>query len=94
MLKTKTFQFLVSNHAGNPHMREDPGFTASMDAKYPIVSETEIDTEVNRWISKSKADVVSISVNPYTIHRHNNARNDSVVLVYTLLYRAKDKAKD
>ena len=94
MLKTKTFQFLVSNHAGNPHMSESPEFTASMNAKYPIVSETEIDTEVNKWISKNKADVVSISVNPYTIHRHNNARNDSVVLVYTLLYKVKDKAKD
>ena len=94
MLKTKTFQFLVSNHAGNPHMSEDTGFTASMNAKYPIKSEAEIDAEVNKWISKNKADVVSISVTPYTIHRHNNARNDSVVLVYTLLYGTKDKAKD
>jgi hypothetical protein len=94
MLKTKTFQFLVSNHAGNPHMSEDPGFTASMNAKYPVKTEAEIDAEVNRWISKSKADVVSISANTYTIHHHNNARNDSVVLVYTLLYKAQDKAKD
>ena len=94
MLKTKTFQFLVSNHAGNPLMSESPEFTASMNANYPIKTEAEIDTEVNGWISRNKADVVSISANTYTIHRHNNARNDSVVLVYTLLYRAKDKAKD
>ena len=94
MLKTKTFQFLVSNHAGNAHMSENPEFAASMNASYPVKTEAEIDTEVNRWISKNKADVVSISANTYTIHRHNNARNDSVVLVYTLLYGTKDKAKD
>lgn len=93
MLRTKTFQFLVSNHAGNAHMSENTEFTASMNAKYPVKTEAEIDTEVNRWIYKNKADVVSISVNPYTIHRHNNARNDSVMLVYTLLYREEDKAK-
>ena len=91
MLKTKTFQFLVSNHAGNALLNNprDPGFTKNMNEKYPIVTESEIDAEVNGWIAESKADVVSLSVNPYTIHRHNNARQDCVVLVYTILYKGK-----
>jgi hypothetical protein len=67
-----------------------PGFTEDMNEKYPLKSETDIDAEVNRWIYENKAEVVSISVNNYTIHRHNNARHDSVVLVYTLLYKVKE----
>lgn len=92
MLRTKTFQFLVSNHAGNQLMNnpETPGFTKDMNETYPIVSETDVDAKVNRWIYKNKAEVVSLSANTYTIHRHNNARSDSVVLVYTLLYKAED----
>ena len=92
MLRTKTFQFLVSNPAGNSHMTNPstPGFTEDMNEKYPLKSEADIDAEVNRWIYENKAEVVSISVNNYTIHRHNNARHDSVVLVYTLLYKVKE----
>lgn len=92
MIKTKTFQFLVS-HAGGNNLHRDSAieFWASQNAKYKIDDERSIDKKINGWIEKEQADVIDLKTANYTIDRHNNGRHDTVVLVYTILYRESKK---
>ena len=92
MIKTKTFQFLVSNAAGNAlHQDSDLTFQFSQNSKYPVKDEKAIDKKVNGWIEKENAEVISLNVTSYAADRHNNGRHDTVILVYTILYRETKK---
>lgn len=92
MIKIKTFQFLVSNSGGNALYRDgNADFRARQDEHYPVDDEKSIDKKINAWIEKAQADVTDIKVSNYTVHRHNNGFEDSVVLVYTILYREAKK---
>lgn len=92
MIKTKTFQFLVSNAGGNALYRdENRAFCVRQDECHRVYDEKSIDKKINAWIEKEHADVADIKVDNYTIHRHNNGYEDSVVLVYTILYREAKK---
>ena len=88
MIKTKNFQFLVSHAAGN-NLHRDPSidFWTTQSGKYKINDEKSIDKKINAWIEKEQADVIDIKTMNYTLDRHNNGRQDTVVLVYTILYR-------
>ena len=92
MIKTKTFQFLVSHSAGN-NLHRDPSidFWTTQSDKYKIDDEKSIDKKINAWIEKEQADVTDIKTMNYTLDRHNNGRQDTVVLVYTILYREATK---
>ena len=88
MIKTKTFQFLVSNAAGNTlHQDSDLAFRSNQNRIHPVKDEKAIDKRVNAWIEKENAEVISLNVTSYTVDRHNNGRHDTIVLVYTILYR-------
>ena len=88
MIKTKTFQFLVSNAAGNTlYQDSDIAFRSNQNSKYPVKDEKAIDKKVNAWIEKETAEVISLNVTSYAVDRHNNGRQDAIVLVYTILYR-------
>lgn len=88
MIKTKTFQFLVSNAAGNaPDQDSDIAFRSNQNNKHPVKDEKAIDKKVNAWIEKENAEVISLNVTSYAVVRHNNGRHDTIVLVYTILYR-------
>jgi ubiquinone/menaquinone biosynthesis C-methylase UbiE len=92
MIKTKTFQFLISNAAGNDvHHDDDLAFIARVNKNGTPLTECEIDKKINTWIKKEQADVVDIKVTPYTVDRHNNGRHDTVILTYTILYRETKK---
>ena len=97
-MKIKTFQFPLSNYQGNftsPHFWNNPLRTLhkSLDAYLheafdgKIYTEQQIDETINGWLKDSNADVVDIRINHYTIHRHNNAGADSIIAVYTILYK-------
>lgn len=86
--KVKTFQFLVSNAAGNAVMpiMDRPEFVDDMNKKFKVTDEKTIDETVNKWIEKEKVEVKDIKVTNYTLDRHNNGFRDSIVLVYTIIY--------
>lgn len=88
MIKAKTFQFLVSNAAGNA-LDQDSNleFRSNQNSKHPVKDEKAIDKKVNAWIEKENAEVISFNVTSYAVDRHNNGRHDTIVLVYTILYR-------
>ena len=52
-----------------------------------VKDEKAIDKKVNAWIEKENAEVISLNVTSYAVDRHNNGRHDTIVLVYTILYR-------
>lgn len=94
-MKIKTFQFPLSNYQGNftaPHFWNNPlrknlddYCHEAFDGK--IYTEQQIDETINEWLKDSNADVIDIRINHYTIHRHNNAGADSIIAVYTILYK-------
>ena len=82
-MKIKTFQFLLSNFAGNFVYNYDQ--SRYTPKKLPDTEKT-IDKKINRWIEKNNAIVKDIKVTTYTLHRHNNAMSDTVCAIYTIMY--------
>lgn len=94
-MKIKTFQFAISNYAGNHlHKRVITDSRDNIDKRYPYDTEKEIDKKVNRWIEKRNAIVRDLKVTTYTIHRHNNSYDDTVIMVYTIMYDLPAGAED
>lgn len=86
-MKIKTFQFLLSNYRGNDIFdKRDLAGKAAANRDYPYSTEKQIDKKINRWIEKNSAIVKDIKITTYTIHRHNNGGDDSVVAIYTITY--------
>lgn len=82
-MKIKTFQFLLSNFAGNFVYNYDNGrYTPK---KLPE-TEKEIDLKLNRWIEKNNPIIHDIKITTYTVNRHNNGMNDTVIAIYTITY--------
>lgn len=87
MIRIKTFQFLLSNAAGNSiHQDHDAEFRSKVNARHPVMTEREIDKKINQWILKNEALVKDIRVTTYTSDRHNNGRHDTVIALYTVVY--------
>jgi hypothetical protein len=82
-MKIKTFQFLLSNFGGNDVYSYDPrGYTPRKSPE----TEREIDRKLNRWIEKNNPEIHDIKITTYTVHRHNNGMNDTVIAIYTITY--------
>lgn len=97
MLKIKTFQFAVSNYAGNAlhnSCGDEWSRKAKADKNHPYNTEKQIDKKVNRWIEKNNAIVKDLKVTTYTIDRHNNGYDDTVIMVYTLTYELPAGVED
>ena len=87
-MKIKNFQFCLSNCCGNDlhNNADDWKQKVKVDRNHPYVAEKEIDKKINRWIEKNNAIVKDIKVTTYTIDRHNNGGDDTVIAIYTLTY--------
>ncbi len=83
-MKIKVFRFRVSNWASHA-LKNDIGTTSYEEALSEIDDETTIENVVNDFI-KDKTDV-SIIVTPVEVSHHNNARGNTVDLVYTISYK-------
>lgn len=46
-----------------------------------------IEDEINLFLDLSQAEVIDIKVSTVTIRRHNNGGDDTVELIYTILYK-------
>ncbi len=84
MLKIKVFKFRVSNAASAPCKgdRFDDWF---LEKQCEIVSEKDIEETVNNFIASK--DIVDIKINSIDVQYNNNARGNTVDLMYTIMYR-------
>jgi len=82
-MKIKTFQFKLSNRHGNL-IHNDFSYESERN---DITIEEEIDREINEWANTAKVDVVDIKTTTYAVHRHNNDGCDTVIAIYTVLYK-------
>lgn len=88
-MKIKNFQFLLSNYCGNVLHNgagSDWERKAKADKNHPYSTEKQIDKKINRWIEKNNAIVKDIKVTTYTVDRHNNGYDDTVIAIYTIMY--------
>lgn len=95
-MKIKTFQFCVSNAAGN-NLHTNGCYKKdkfSIDTKEPYDSEKGIDKKLNRWIEKNNPDIHDIKITTYTVDRHNNGGDDTVIAIYTILYDPAEPERD
>ena len=91
-MKIKTFQFCVSNCCGNNlHTNGYIGKDKlNMESKYPYDSEKSIDKKLNRWIEEDNPIIHDIKITTYTIERHSNGGDDTVIAIYTIMYDIPD----
>lgn len=96
MTKVKTFEFRVSNWLGRESavwldaaiLKKQADYNKkhkSLTDPNHIFSPAEMDKVVNDFITDK--DVIDIKVSNYIYDRHNNGYCDSVVEVYTVLYK-------
>lgn len=87
-MKIKTFQFCLSNFCGNDfHTNaKDWEQKSKADKKTPYSTEKQIDRKINSWIEKTNAIVKDIKVVTYTVDRHNNGYDDTVIAIHTIMY--------
>lgn len=84
-MRIQTFQFLVNSAHGNEiiqntiHDKDKTRYKAD-----GVKTPKQIDTEINKFIKDKK--VIDIKVNHYTKNRHNNAGDDEIIAVYTIIW--------
>lgn len=81
----QTFQFLVNSTHGNEITQNT--FHDKNVRRYKadgVKTPDQIDTEINKFIKDKK--VIDIKVNHYTKFRHNNAGDDEIIAVYTIIW--------
>ena len=84
MLKVKVFRFRVSNAASSP-LKDDEYEKWFIQSKKELVSENYIEKTINKFIEDK--DVVDIKINNVDVNYHNNARGNTIDLVYTIMYK-------
>ena len=84
MLKVKVFRFRVSNAASSP-LKGDEHEKWFIQGKNELVSEKSIEQTINKFIEDK--DVMDIKINNVDVRCHNNARGNTVDLVYTIMYK-------
>ena len=84
-MRIQTFQFLVNSTHGNEIIQNT--FHDKDVTRYKadgVKTPKQIDTEINKFIKDKK--VIDIKVNHYTKNRHNNAGDDEIIAVYTIIW--------
>ena len=84
-MRIQTFQFLVNSSHGNEIIQNtfhDEDVTRYK--KDGVKTPKQIDNEINKFIKDKK--VIDIKVNHYTPFRHNNAGDDEIIAVYTIIW--------
>lgn len=88
MYKVKVFRFEVSNPSSYSK-EEDANSDWFKKARNRLVSESTIEKTINDFIHDFVNDgkSVQISVNTIDIQYHNNAKGNTIHLVYTIVYQ-------
>ena len=84
-MRIQTFQFLVNSTHGNEiHQNTIHDKDVTRYKEDGVKTPEQIDTEINKFIKNKK--VIDIKVNHYTKFRHNNAGDDEIIAVYTIIW--------
>lgn len=84
-MKVKGFRFRVSNAASSP-CPEDYKKDWFKERLAELKSEKDIERIINEFLYKEAKKVLDIKVNTVDVEYHNNARGNTVDLIYTILY--------
>lgn len=92
MLRIKTFEFQISCWAGSRLIpnQTPKGMTAFREMT--ISSTSEIDEKINEFIqycTVKEWEIKDIKIDHYTLHRHNNGYDDTIIAKYTIIYNEK-----
>lgn len=83
----KTFRFRVSNWTSVAWDKDEqsPHFAKGQKE---LVTEEEITKQINKYINTSIPDrkVIDIKITPVDVNYHNNARGNTIDLIYTIMY--------
>ena len=83
-MKIKVFRFRVNNASSNP-CSDDLQKEWYQKGIKEIASEEMIEKTVNDFIEDK--NVISITVTSVDAHYHNNARGNTIDLIYTIMYQ-------
>ena len=83
-MKIKVFRFRVNNASSNSYPDDLQKEWYQKGIK-EIASEEMIEKTVNNFIEDK--NVVSITVTSVDAHYHNNARGNTIDLIYTIMYQ-------
>lgn len=84
-MKVKVFRFRVSNVASSP-CDDDYRKAWFKERLAELKSEKDIERIINEFLYKEAKKVLDIKVNTVDVGYHNNARGNTVDLVYTIPY--------
>lgn len=84
-MKVKIFRFRVSNAASSPRP-DDYRESWFKKRLAELESEKDIECIINEFLYKEVKKVLDIKVNTVDVGYHNNARGNTIDLVYTILY--------
>lgn len=82
--KVKIFEFELSNYALDAS-NSDMKLASFRDAETRLVSTDAMEDMINYFL-RDKV-LVDINVVPATVRTHNNGRNNTVKLIYTVVYK-------
>ena len=88
-MKIRVFRFRVSNPASYI-LRDDEKTEWFNERKCELYCPEEIEEIVNDFINSKGVKVIDIKVNTVEVHYHNNARGNTVDLVYTIMYEEQE----
>jgi hypothetical protein len=83
-MKVKIFRFQVSNASYLNDREDDKTSRWYSNNSKELVKENEIETIINDFIEDK--NVVEIKVTTIDVLYHNNARSNTIELIYTIMY--------
>lgn len=90
MANVKVFKFEVSNQTSSP-IDGDERSAWFIEAASRIASQEYIDNALNAFLRDVK--LISMHTNTIDVKYHNNARGNTIWLVYTIVYESKGGMK-
>ena len=90
MNKIKVYEFEVSNASSSPCSEDykEIWFGKELDK---LSSTYEIEHTINDFLETNNYILVDLKVNNVDINYHNNARGNTIKLVYTIIYKEREK---
>ena len=90
MKQVKIFDFIVSNAASSP-CSEDVGTNWYIKNKAELSSSKNIEDTINGFLIDNNCTLIDLKVNNVDVYYHNNARGNTIKLVYTLIYKESEE---
>lgn len=90
MRQVKIFDFIVSNAAASPCEGDRDTYWYNKK-KLELKSSKQIENTINEFLIDNNYTLVDLKVNNVDVMYHNNARGNTIKLVYTLIYEESEE---